>query len=129
MARIAVQNALFPLRRRVSALVIPWTTYTVPEVAHVGLSPVEAIRSGAEPLTIPPADVDRAVIDGDSEGFLRVSHDRGRIVAATIVAPRAGELIGYIASIMRRRATLDELSNEIFPYPTLAEALRKAGMY
>jgi pyruvate/2-oxoglutarate dehydrogenase complex dihydrolipoamide dehydrogenase (E3) component len=127
MARIAVQNALFPLRRRVSALVIPWTTYTFPEVAHVGLSPIEAIRSGAEPLTIPLADVDRAVIDGDSEGFVRVSHRRGRIVAATIVAPRAGELIGYIAAIMRRRATLDELSNEIFPYPTLAEALRKAG--
>ena len=127
MARIAVQNALFPLRRRVSALVIPWTTYTFPEVAHVGLSPVEAIQSGAESLTIPLADVDRAVIDGDSEGFLRVSHHRGRIVAATIVAPRAGELIGYIAAIMRRRATLDELSNEIFPYPTLAEALRKAG--
>jgi pyruvate/2-oxoglutarate dehydrogenase complex dihydrolipoamide dehydrogenase (E3) component len=127
MARIAVQNALFPLRRRVSALVIPWATYTFPEVAHVGLSPIEAIRSGAEPLTIPLTDVDRAVIDGDSEGFLRVSHHRGRIVAATIVAPRAGELIGYIAAIMRRRTTLDELSNEIFPYPTLAEALRKAG--
>jgi pyruvate/2-oxoglutarate dehydrogenase complex dihydrolipoamide dehydrogenase (E3) component len=127
MARIAVQNALFPLRRRVSALVIPWTTYTFPEVAHVGLSPIEAIRTGAEPLTIPLTEVDRAVIDGDSEGFLRVSHHRGRIVAATIVAPRAGELIGYIAALMRRRATLDELSNEIFPYPTLAEALRKAG--
>jgi pyruvate/2-oxoglutarate dehydrogenase complex dihydrolipoamide dehydrogenase (E3) component len=127
MARIAVQNALFPLRRRVSALVIPWTTYTFPEVAHVGLSPIEAIRTGAEPLTIPLADVDRAVIDGDSEGFVRVSHHRGRIVAATIVAPRAGELIGYIAAMMRRRATLDELSNEIFPYPTLAEGLRKAG--
>jgi pyruvate/2-oxoglutarate dehydrogenase complex dihydrolipoamide dehydrogenase (E3) component len=127
MARIAVQNALFPLRRRVSALVIPRTTYTFPEVAHVGLSPVEAIRAGAEPLTIPLAEVDRAVIDGDSEGFLRVSHHRGRIVAATIVAPRAGELIGYIATLMRRRAPLDELSSEIFPYPTLAEALRKAG--
>jgi pyruvate/2-oxoglutarate dehydrogenase complex dihydrolipoamide dehydrogenase (E3) component len=96
-------------------------------VAHVGLSPIETIRTGAESLTIPLADVDRAVIDGDSEGFLRVGHHRGRIVAATIVAPRAGELIGYIAALMRRRATLDELSNEIFPYPTLAEALRKAG--
>jgi pyruvate/2-oxoglutarate dehydrogenase complex dihydrolipoamide dehydrogenase (E3) component len=127
MARIVVQNALFPLRRRVSALVIPWAIYTFPEVAHVGLSPIEAIKAGVEPITIPLADVDRAVIDEDTEGFFRVSHHRGRIVAATIVAPRAGELIGYVASMMRRRATLAELSSEIFPYPTLAEALRKAG--
>ena len=127
MARIAVQNALFPWRRRASALVIPWSTYTFPEIAHVGLTPVDAIRSGAEPITIPLGDVDRAVIDGDEEGFLRVSHEGGRIVAATVVASRAGELIGYIASMMRRRASLAELSEEIFPYPTLAEALKKAG--
>lgn len=127
MARIVVQNALFPFRRRASALVIPWSTYTLPEVAHVGLAPVEAVRSGAQPITVPLADIDRAVIDGDLEGFVRIHHERGRIVAATIVAPRAGELIGYIASMMRRRASFAELSTEIFPYPTLAESLRKAG--
>jgi len=127
MARIVVQNALFPGGRRASALVIPWSTYTFPEVAHVGLAPVDAVRSGAQPVTISLADVDRAVIDGESEGFLRVHHKRGRIVSATIVAPRAGELIGYVALMMRRRASLAELSYEIFPYPTLAEALRKAG--
>jgi pyruvate/2-oxoglutarate dehydrogenase complex dihydrolipoamide dehydrogenase (E3) component len=127
MARIVVQNALFPFRRRASALVVPWSTYTFPEVAHVGLRPVDAVRSGAQPVTVSLADVDRAVIDGEREGFVRVHHERGRIVAATIVAPRAGELIGYIASMMRRRASLGELSTEIFPYPTLAEALRKTG--
>jgi pyruvate/2-oxoglutarate dehydrogenase complex dihydrolipoamide dehydrogenase (E3) component len=82
---------------------------------------------GAEPVTIPLADIDRAVIDSESDGFVRVHHRRGRIVAATIVSPRAGELIGYVASMMRRRAPLADLSNEVFPYPTLAEALRKAG--
>ncbi|MGH9253870.1 MAG: mercuric reductase [Vicinamibacterales bacterium] len=127
MARVAVQNALFPWRRRASALVIPWSTYTFPEVAHVGLAPVDAVRSGAQRITISLAEVDRAVIDGEREGFVRVHHERGRVVAATIVAPRAGELIGYVASMMRRRASLAELSAEIFPYPTLAEALRNAG--
>ena len=127
LARIALQNALFPRRRRASALVIPWSTYTFPEVAHVGLAPKEAIRAGAQTVRVSLGDVDRAVIDGEPEGFFRVSHQRGRIVAATIVAPRAGELIGYVASMMRRRASLAELSSEIFPYPTLAEALRKAG--
>jgi pyruvate/2-oxoglutarate dehydrogenase complex dihydrolipoamide dehydrogenase (E3) component len=85
------------------------------------------VRSGAQRITISLAEVDRAVIDGEREGFVRVHHERGRIVAATIVAPRAGELIGYVASMMRRRASLAELSAEIFPYPTLAESLRNAG--
>jgi pyruvate/2-oxoglutarate dehydrogenase complex dihydrolipoamide dehydrogenase (E3) component len=127
MARIVVQNAFFPRRRRVSALVIPWSIFTFPEVAHVGLSPVDSVKSGAEPVTVPLADVDRAVIDDDGEGFVRIHHVRGRIVAATIVSPRAGELIGYVASMMRRRAALSELSAEVFPYPTLTDALRKAG--
>ena len=127
LARIVIQNALFPGRRRASALVIPWSTYTFPEVAHVGLAPAEAIRAGGQAITVPLADVDRAVIDGESDGFLRIHHRGGRIIAATLVAPRAGELIGYIASVMRRRGSLGDLSDEIFPYPTLADALRKAG--
>ena len=127
MARIVIQNALFHGRRRTSQLVIPWSTYTFPEVARVGLSPAEAAQAGGEPITVQLADVDRAVIDGESDGFLRVHHQSGRLIAATLVAPRAGELIGYIASVMRRRGSLGDLSNEIFPYPTLADALRKAG--
>lgn len=127
MARIVIQNALFHGRRHASALVIPWSTYTFPEVAHVGLPAFEAARAGGEPITVHLADVDRAVINGESDGFLRVHHRSGRIIAATLVAPHAGELIGYIASIIRRRGSLGDLSNEIFPYPSLADALRKAG--
>jgi pyruvate/2-oxoglutarate dehydrogenase complex dihydrolipoamide dehydrogenase (E3) component len=127
MARVVIQNALFHGRKRASALVIPWSTYTFPEVAHVGVPAGEAARAGAEPITVRLADVDRAVIDGESDGFLRVHHQGGRILAATLVAPRAGELIGYIASVMRRRGSLGDFSAEIFPYPTLADALRKAG--
>ncbi|MSO82833.1 MAG: mercuric reductase [Acidobacteria bacterium] len=127
MARIVIQNALFHGRRRASALVIPWSTYTCPEVAHVGLTSVEAAQAGGKAVTVPLADVDRAVIDRESDGFLRVHHQGGRIIAATLVAPHAGELIGYIASAMRRGGSLGDFSNEIFPYPTLADALRKAG--
>ena len=127
LARIVIQNALFFGRRRVSGLVIPWCTYTFPEVAHVGLSPEDAGRRGAQTLTVPLADVDRSVVDDEVEGFVRLHHDAGRILGATIVAPHAGELIGQIASVMRRRGTVGELSDDIFPYPTVAEALRKAG--
>jgi pyruvate/2-oxoglutarate dehydrogenase complex dihydrolipoamide dehydrogenase (E3) component len=127
MARIVIQNALFHGRRRASALVIPWATYTFPEVAHVGPPPDETARLGAEALTVPLADVDRAVIEAESDGFLRIHHRRGRVIAATLVAPHASELISQIASLMRRGGSVSEFSGDIFPYPTSADVLRKAG--
>ena len=127
MARIVIQNALFHGRKRVSALVIPWATYTFPEVAHVGLAAEEAARLGADMVTVQLSDVDRAVIDAEAEGFLRIHHRQGRILAATLVAPHAGELIGQVASLMRRGGSLADFSSDIFPYPTFADALKKAG--
>jgi pyruvate/2-oxoglutarate dehydrogenase complex dihydrolipoamide dehydrogenase (E3) component len=120
LARIAVQNALFFGRRRAGALVIPWCTYTVPEVARVG-------EIDGDAVTVPLGDVDRAAIDGETDGFVRVHHARGRIRGCTIVAPHAGELIGHVADVMRARGSLSDLSSAIFPYPTYAEGLRKAG--
>jgi pyruvate/2-oxoglutarate dehydrogenase complex dihydrolipoamide dehydrogenase (E3) component len=126
MARIVVQNALFHGRRRVSRLVIPWATYTDPEVAHVGIPAAEA-RDSAAAITVPLTEVDRAVIDDETDGFLRVHHRRGRLVAVTIVAPGAGELIGYAAMLMRRGGSLADFSNDVFPYPTVADMFRRAG--
>jgi len=120
MARIVIQNALFFGRRRASALVIPWCTYTFPEVAHVGVSSGQAI-------TIPLTEVDRAIVDEETDGFVRIHHEQGRIIGATIVARHAGELIGHVADVMRRGGSAGDLSAVIFPYPTVAEALRKAG--
>ena len=120
MARIVIQNALFFGRRRASALVIPWCTYTFPEVAHVGVSSGQAI-------TIPLAEVDRAIVDDETDGFVRIHHEQGRVTGATIVAPHAGELIGHVADVMRRGGSVGDLSAAIVPYPTVAEALRKAG--
>jgi pyruvate/2-oxoglutarate dehydrogenase complex dihydrolipoamide dehydrogenase (E3) component len=119
-ARIVVQNALFFGRRRASSLVVPWCTYTFPEVARVG-----TIQGTA--ITVPMADVDRAVLDDETEGFARVHHENGRIRGCTIVAPHAGDLIGHVAAVMRAGGSLSDLSATIFPYPTYAEALRKAG--
>jgi pyruvate/2-oxoglutarate dehydrogenase complex dihydrolipoamide dehydrogenase (E3) component len=127
MARIVIQNALFHGRKRVNALVIPWATYTFPEVAHVGPSADEAARLRAETVTVQLSDVDRAVIDAEPEGFLRIHHRQGRILAATLVAPHAGELIGQVASLMRRGGSLADFSSDIFPYPTFADVLKKAG--
>jgi pyruvate/2-oxoglutarate dehydrogenase complex dihydrolipoamide dehydrogenase (E3) component len=127
MARIVVRNALFFGRARLSSLVIPWCTFTSPEVGRVGQSSDEAAASGAEAVTVPLSAVDRAVIDGVPDGFVRIDHRRGRIVGATIVAPDAGELVSSIALVMQYRGTLTDLASAVFPYPTLSIALRQAG--
>jgi pyruvate/2-oxoglutarate dehydrogenase complex dihydrolipoamide dehydrogenase (E3) component len=131
MARSVVRNALFKGRARHSGLLIPWTTYTSPELAHVGLTPQSAQEQGVEIDTFTQAmsGVDRAVLEGETEGFLRVHVGRGtdRIVGATVVAAHAGELMGSIAMAMNKRLGLGAVANVIHPYPTHGEAFRKAG--
>ena len=128
-ARIVIQNALFFGRRKVSALTVPWCTYTDPEVAHVGIPAAEAEkrRPDVQTISVPLSDVDRAVLDDEAEGFVRVHHERGRLLGCTIVAARAGELIGHVSYAISRRATLNDFASTIYPYPTQVEALRKAG--
>jgi pyruvate/2-oxoglutarate dehydrogenase complex dihydrolipoamide dehydrogenase (E3) component len=127
MARIAVRNALFFGRARVSALTIPWCTFTSPEVGRIGEAGDEAVSRGVETVTIQLSSVDRAVLDDATDGFVRLHHRRGRIVGATVVAPAAGELVGAIALAMGRGITLAEMSSTVFPYPTMSVALRQAG--
>jgi pyruvate/2-oxoglutarate dehydrogenase complex dihydrolipoamide dehydrogenase (E3) component len=129
LARIAIQNALFFGRKRASALVIPWCTYTDPEVAHVGQYEDEARAAGrrVETITVPLTDVDRAVIDDERDGFVRVHHERGRLVGCTVVASRAGEMIGLAAHALTHGASLSALGSTIQPYPTLNNAFRAAG--
>jgi pyruvate/2-oxoglutarate dehydrogenase complex dihydrolipoamide dehydrogenase (E3) component len=129
MARVVIQNALFYGRRRASALVIPWCTYTDPEVAHVGAYEAEAREQGrrVETITIPMSEVDRAVVDEARDGFVRVHHDRGRLLGCTIVAAHAGEIIGEATYALTHRGTLSDFSSTIHAYPTQAEALRMAG--
>ena len=129
MSRIVIQNALFFGRRKASALVIPWVTFTSPEVAHVGVSDADVASSSGrlQTISVPLADTDRAVVDEETDGFVSVHHHAGRIRGCTIVAPHAGEMIGEAAYAMTHGGTLSALSSTIHPYPTLAEALRKAG--
>lgn len=127
-ARIVLQNALFFGRARNSGLVVSWCTYTSPEVAHVGMTAQEAEESeGVESLTIPMSGIDRAVLDGESDGFLRVYHRRGRPLGATMVAAHAGDMIGEMALAITHRIGLAGLSGTIHPYPTQGEVMRKLG--
>ena len=126
-ARLVLQNAFFFGRRRVTDLVIPWCTYTSPEVAHVGATYVEVAAEQQQTITVPLADVDRAVLDSATDGFVRIHHQRGRVRGATIVAPHAGDLIAYVAHLIRHGGSLGDLAAAVSPYPTYADALRMAG--
>jgi pyruvate/2-oxoglutarate dehydrogenase complex dihydrolipoamide dehydrogenase (E3) component len=131
LARIVIQNALFLGRAKASKLVIPWCTYTSPEVAHVGIYPQEAAQQGIELNTFTQSlsSVDRAILDGEQIGFVRVYCRKGsdRILGATIVAAHAGEMIGEIVMAMKHRIGLGKIASVIHPYPTQTEAIRKLG--
>lgn len=130
MARAVIKNALFFGRDKLSALVIPWVTYTDPEVARVGLSEAEAHRKGKGVKThhVPLASVDRSVLEGDTEGFARVHTDaRGYILGATIVAQHAGEMVAPLVLAMTHAQKLSALGATVFPYPTETEVLKRVA--
>jgi pyruvate/2-oxoglutarate dehydrogenase complex dihydrolipoamide dehydrogenase (E3) component len=130
-ARVVVQNSLFFGRKKLNTSTIPWCTYTDPEIAHVGLSEHGAAEQGiaVQTFCIPMAEVDRAVADGEEDGFVKihVKHGTDQILGATIVARHAGEMINEITLAMTAKVGLGALSSVIHPYPTQAEAIRKAG--
>ncbi len=129
MARIVIQNALFYGRARASALTIPWCTYTDPEVAHVGMDEEEARWAGIPIQTFvqPLHDVDRALLDGEAEGFAKVHVRAGTdtIVGATLVATHAGDMISELTLAMVGKLGLGTLARTIHPYPTQAECIKK----
>lgn len=131
-SRAVVQNALFPgPKKRISKLVIPWCTYTDPEIAHVGMYAHQAESEGiaVDTWKVAMSDVDRAVTDGDTEGFLKVHCRKGSdtILGATIVGSRAGDMISEITTAMIAGKGLGFFSGVIHPYPTHAEIIRKAA--
>ena len=131
MARIVIQNALFAGRAKASALVIPWCTYTSPELAHVGMSARQAMEQGVDIDTYTQQldGVDRAILEGETEGFVQVHARKGtdEIVGATIVAARAGDMISHLSLAMTHGLGLKKIGSTIHPYPTQTEAIRKIG--
>ena len=130
-ARIVIQNALFLGRAKASALTLPRCTYTDPEVASVGLGEAEAAERGVRLRTFVQEleDVDRAILDGEPEGFVKIHVARGsdRIVGATIVARHAGEMVSEITLAMVHGVGLGKIARTIHPYPTQADAIRRLG--
>ncbi len=131
MARIVIQNALFMGRAKVSSLIIPWATYTSPEIAHVGLYEKEAQEKGiaVDTFTQELSKVDRAILDGETDGFVRIHVRKGtdEIVGATVVAAHAGDMICELTLAMKGKLGLKTIGGSIHPYPTQTEAIRKTA--
>jgi pyruvate/2-oxoglutarate dehydrogenase complex dihydrolipoamide dehydrogenase (E3) component len=128
-ARIVIANALFSGRQKNSTLTVPWCTYTDPEIAHVGMYRTDAEANGIEvaTFTVPLTEVDRAVLDGEAEGFARVHLKKGGddILGATIVARHAGEMLNELTLAIGSGVGLSAIGKTIHPYPTQAEAVKK----
>jgi len=131
MARIVIRNALFFGRSKAGALTIPWCTYTEPEIAHVGLYEKQAQEQGmeVETFTRELAEVDRAILEGRTNGLVRVHVRKGtdKILGATIVAANAGDMISEITLAMTHKLGLKHIADTIHPYPTQAEAIRQVA--
>jgi pyruvate/2-oxoglutarate dehydrogenase complex dihydrolipoamide dehydrogenase (E3) component len=134
MAQIVIQNALFPHPlglgyASVESLTMPWCTFTEPEIAHVGMDEQEAKGKGiaVETYTYKLDEVDRAILDGEEEGFARVHIQKGtdKILGATIVAAHAGDMINEFSVVMKAGAGAKTIVGTIHPYPTQAEVNKK----
>jgi len=134
-AKIVVQNALFSVgpigKKKLSDLVMPWCTYTDPEIAHVGMYERDAKQAGIEIDTyqVSIAEANRAVTDGQEQGLVKVHVKKGsdEIVGATVVAAHAGDLVTQFTIAIQHKLGLGAFSNIIFPYPTQGEAIKRAS--
>jgi pyruvate/2-oxoglutarate dehydrogenase complex dihydrolipoamide dehydrogenase (E3) component len=126
-------NALFGFARKfkVDYRVIPWVTFTDPEIARVGLNEQEAREQGVphEVTRFPLHDLDRAIADGATDGFVKVltAPGKDRILGATIVGAHAGELLPEFVLAMKHGLGLNKILGTIHSYPTLSEANKYAA--
>jgi pyruvate/2-oxoglutarate dehydrogenase complex dihydrolipoamide dehydrogenase (E3) component len=129
-AGIVIRNALFGLPAKVDYAALPWVTYADPELAHVGLTEADA-RSAGHAVTIlaqPLSGNDRAQAEGATEGLIKVVlGPRGRILGATIVAPRAGEMIGLWGLAIQKKLRIGAIASSLAPYPTMSEISKRAA--
>jgi pyruvate/2-oxoglutarate dehydrogenase complex dihydrolipoamide dehydrogenase (E3) component len=129
-AKVAAQNALLPIKKKWDERVLPWCTFLDPEIARVGLSEDEARREYSDIKVYRQefAKLDRAIIEGEASGFLKViATSSGRVLGAHLVGPSAGELIHQFVAAVRDGVLISEFAETIHVYPTLSEVAHRAG--
>lgn len=129
-AGIVIRNALFRLPAKVDTSIIPWVTYTEPELAHVGMTETQAREKHKEIRVMrwPYAENDRAQAEHATQGLIKVvTTKRGRVLGATIVGDHAGELIALWAMAMSKKMKIGAVTSIVFAYPTLSEISKRAA--
>ena len=129
-AGIVIRNALFGIPASVDYKALPWVTFTDPELAHAGLTEAGARAAGhdAKVLTWSFAANDRAQAERATDGLAKIVLGRkGRILGATIVGPRAGELIGPWVLAISAGLGIGSVASAVLPYPTLSEISKRAA--
>ncbi|MDP8939513.1 MAG: FAD-dependent oxidoreductase [Actinomycetota bacterium] len=129
-SRTALSNALFPLKRKVDYDAFPWTTFTDPEVARVGLTEQQAREQhdDVRVFRFPFQDLDRSICDGETRGFVKLVTDkRGGILGGHVIGPDASNYTSEVVLAMRKGISVGELSQTVHVYPTLSESIKKAG--
>jgi pyruvate/2-oxoglutarate dehydrogenase complex dihydrolipoamide dehydrogenase (E3) component len=130
-ASLFIRGALFRAPARLDHSIVPWTTYTDPELAQVGLSEQAARAQHGDGIKVvrwPFADNDRARTERVNDGLVKAIADRrGRILGAAIVGPNAGELIQPWCLALSRRLKMSAMASFVPPYPTLGEASKRAA--
>ncbi|PAU94954.1 mercuric reductase [Aliifodinibius salipaludis] len=131
MAKVAVTNALIKIPKKIDEKHVPWSTYTDPELAHVGTTEKELKENGMSYKTyrFPYNKIDRAITDEATEGMIKVfaKEWNGKILGATIYGRQAGDLVGEYALAMRNGVTLRNIADTIHPYPTYGLGIRRAA--
>jgi len=129
-AGLVIRAILFRMTAKPDLTIIPWATYTDPEIAQVGLSEAQAREKHGEVQVLrwPFRDNDRAQAEGKTAGLVKIVAGRGnRILGAAIAGPQAGELINFWALAVAKKMTLRDVASYVAPYPTLSEAGRRAA--
>ncbi len=126
-AGIVISNAIFRFPKKANYRVVPWVTYTDPELARVGLTEQQVKQQGITPtvLRFDFKDVDRALAEVDTTGFTKLITYKGKILGASILGPHAGELIHEIVLAMQSGIKISEISATIHAYPTLSQIHRR----
>jgi pyruvate/2-oxoglutarate dehydrogenase complex dihydrolipoamide dehydrogenase (E3) component len=131
-AGVVLRNIIFPLKKAAVAYsAVPWTTYTRPEVAHVGYTEPWAREEGrfSDSIIVQLGENDRARTDNDTAGFLKlILGKKSRIIGATLVGNRAGEIIPLASMAIRNRMKATAFMSQIFSYPTEAEIFKFASI-
>ncbi len=126
-AGIVISNAIFRFPKKTNYRVVPWVTYSDPELARVGITEQQAKEQGldVDVLRFPFSGIDRALAEVEPVGEMKLISRKGKILGATILGPHAGELIHEIVLAMQAGLKIGDISATIHAYPTLAQVSRR----